>query len=97
MLKNLYPGAVMYLSKLINSILYQGYFPTRWKLTVFIPKSNHASNYAKGYRLIRLLSCVDKIAESIILSRLKKFAKSTNLVPPHLYGFRGGQLQQNKF
>jgi hypothetical protein len=86
--------AVVYFLKLINSVFYQGYFPTRWKQSevLFIPKSNHTSDYAKDCRSFSLLSCVDKTVESIILTKFKKFANFTNLLPPHQFDFRGGHF-----
>eukprot|EP00918_Siedleckia_nematoides_P034851 GHVU01075793.1.p1 GENE.GHVU01075793.1~~GHVU01075793.1.p1 ORF type:complete len:163 (+),score=11.79 GHVU01075793.1:1016-1504(+) len=59
-----------------------GYFPTTWKEATIkmIPKANKDKSQVKNHRPISLLSCLGKILERIVTSRLTTFFLNNNLL-----------------
>ena len=75
---------------IINAMMRLQYFPKAWKEATIIclPKQGKPLNQASSYRPISLLSTLSKVAESIILRRLNKFVKESNILPNFQHGFR---------
>ncbi|GFT42918.1 probable RNA-directed DNA polymerase from transposon X-element [Trichonephila clavipes] len=60
-----------------------------WKEAIIFPilKPGKNQNIPSSYRPISLLSTLSKITESIILTRLKDFLYTNNIINPNQYGF----------
>ncbi|GFV52205.1 RNA-directed DNA polymerase from mobile element jockey [Trichonephila clavipes] len=89
MTKNSSLKAIFILTSLINKILTLNYFPKAWKEAIIFPilKPGKNKNIPSSYRPISLLSTLSKIAESIILTRLKDFLYTNNIINPNQCGF----------
>ncbi|GFT35219.1 probable RNA-directed DNA polymerase from transposon X-element [Trichonephila clavipes] len=89
MTKNFTLKAILILTILINKILTLNYFPKASKEAIIFPilKPGKNKNIPSSYRPISLLSTLSKIAESIILTRLKDFLYINNIINPNQYGF----------
>ncbi|GFV38072.1 probable RNA-directed DNA polymerase from transposon X-element [Trichonephila clavipes] len=89
MTKNFSLKAILILTILINKILTLNYFPKAWKEAIIFPilKPGKNKNIPSSYRPISLLSTLSKITESIILTRLKDFLYTNNIINPNQYGF----------
>ena len=68
-------------------------FPSIWKTSSIIPihKMGKLLDSSASFRPISLTSCVSKIFERIILSRLLFFLESNSILSPHQTGFRHGR------
>ena len=68
-------------------------FPSIWKTSSIIPihKMGKPLDSPASFRSISLTSCVSKLFERIILSRLLFFLKSSCILSPRQAGFRPGQ------
>ena len=68
-------------------------FPSIWKTSSIIPihKMEKSLDSPASFRLISLNSCVFKLFERIILSRLLFFLESNSILSPRLAGFRPGR------
>lgn len=75
LIKNLPKKAVVQLMYIINAILITGYFPDKWKIAVVIPIPKPGKDLKNpiNYRPISLLSSFSKVAEKVILHRIKTF------------------------
>lgn len=93
LLKKLPPLALTFLIFMFNVCLLNDYFPKCWKISKVkcICKPCKPSRFVDSYRPISLLSCVSKIFERIILSRLNEHIIENNIIPDHQYGFRPGK------
>lgn len=91
-LKKLPDKVVSELTRVINATLRLGYFPLVWKhsIVISIPKPGKYHLFPCNYRPISLISCLGKIAEAIILSRLKEELFVINLIQVEQFGFRKG-------
>ncbi|GFW96303.1 probable RNA-directed DNA polymerase from transposon X-element [Trichonephila clavipes] len=89
MTKNFSLKAILILTILINKILTLNYFPKAWKEAIIFPilKTGKNKSIPSSYRPISLLSTLSKITESIILTRLKDFLYTNNIINPNQYGF----------
>ncbi|GFW56140.1 probable RNA-directed DNA polymerase from transposon X-element [Trichonephila clavipes] len=89
MTKNFSLKAILILTILINKILTLNYFPKAWKEAIIFPilKPGKNKNIPSSCRPISLLSTLSKITESIILTRLKEFLYTNNIINPNQYGF----------
>ncbi|GFS91775.1 probable RNA-directed DNA polymerase from transposon X-element [Trichonephila clavipes] len=89
MTKNFSLKAILILTILINKILTLNYFPKAWKEAIIFPilKPGKNKKIPSSYRPISLLSTLSKITESIILTRLKEFLYTNNIINPNQYGF----------
>ncbi|GFV16587.1 probable RNA-directed DNA polymerase from transposon X-element [Trichonephila clavipes] len=89
-LKSLPLNAITYITKIFNRSLQFNYFPKEWKhaqITV-LPKPKKDPKFAENYRPISLLSCLGKIFEKIILTRIIDHCDRNNLIPDFQHGFR---------
>ena len=92
-LQRLPPNMVHSFLYLFNASYYLGSVPSAWKLAIVcpIPKPNKNPLTVHAYRPISLLSCVGKLLERIIKSRLDHFLESTNAFSCFQAGFRRGR------
>ncbi|GFU83082.1 RNA-directed DNA polymerase from mobile element jockey [Trichonephila clavipes] len=89
-LKSLPLNAITYITKIFNRSLQFNYFPKEWKhaqITV-LPKPQKDTKFAENYRPISLLSCLGKIYEKIILTRIIDHYDRNNIIPDFQHGFR---------
>lgn len=93
LLKKLPQLALSFLRYIFNVCLLNDYFPNCWKISKVkcICKPCKPPRFVESYRPISLLSCVSKIFERIILSRLNEHLDENNIIPNHQYGFRTGK------
>ena len=77
------------LTKLFNSCLGVGYFPTAFKVAkvTMIPKKG-VSKSIDNFRPISLLSTIGKLFESVIASRIYNWAENHEKINPEQSGFR---------
>lgn len=89
--------AIVYLTRIINSILILGHFPTSWKVAIVIPlpKPRVSPSLPANYRPISLLSVLSKVAERIILKRLEHHLTPLGPLPTFQFGFRRGLSAQH--
>lgn len=90
MLKHLPDDAKKYLLKIINKIWETGILPKEWKISIIIPikKPNKDASQATSYRPIALTSCVCKLMEKMINTRLVWHLETKGLISPFQFGFR---------
>lgn len=88
-LRNLPIKAIILLTLIFNACLLIGYFPERWKTAKVLafPKPGKPRNRPTSYRPISLLSCVSKIFERLILTRLLAYITDNGLIPPSQFGY----------
>ncbi|GFX77465.1 probable RNA-directed DNA polymerase from transposon X-element [Trichonephila clavipes] len=89
-LKSLPLNAITYITKIFNRSLQFNYFPKEWKhaqITV-LPKPKKDTKFAENYRPISLLSCLGKIYEKIILTRIIDHCDRNSIIPDFQHGFR---------
>jgi hypothetical protein len=80
----------------LNYCLLVGYFPSAWKhaKVVMLPKPHKDHTVPKNYRPISLLSCIGKLFERIICSRLVSILDAKNFFNPFQTGYRKGRSTQ---
>lgn len=81
---------------LIDKTVEQNYIPQAWKIATItlIPKKTGKSKNPKDYRPISVTSCLGKLAEKLIRTRLGKFLEDNDLIIKQQSGFRN--LRQTK-
>ena len=99
MLQNITPEFKKILLKLINESVSEAKIPQSWKDSMInlVPKKKHQSSNPKDYRLISLTSCIDKLAERMILTKLKEHLEKNNLIIKQQSGFKKRQTRDNIF
>jgi ribonuclease HI len=92
LLKNLPGQAKLFLLQIFNEIMDSGEVPLPWHRTKIVPilKPGKDANSADSYRPISLLSCIRKLFEKIILTRLEYWAEKYEMLSKSQYGFRKG-------
>ena len=90
MIKNLPEHAKKYLLKILNKIWETGILPRDWKISIIVPvkKPNKDPSQATSYRPIALTSCVCKLMEKMINTRLVWHLEAKGLISPYQFGFR---------
>lgn len=90
MLKNLPDRTILHITALVNAVLRFQTFPNCWKKAkiIMLLKPQKKSSDPTSYRPISLLSCLSKIAERCILTRLNEELENLNVVPHVQFGFR---------
>ncbi|KAH8291662.1 hypothetical protein KR018_005060 [Drosophila ironensis] len=65
------------------------YFPKKWKtsIIIMIPKPGIDHTIPTSYRPIRLLSCLSKLFEKCLLTRIIPYLETCNIIPAHQFGF----------
>lgn len=89
-LKKLPSVAHEFLAKLVNRMMYVGYFPRMWKVAhvIPIPKPGKPANEARNLRPISLLNNISKIIEKVLHNRILNYCNENNLLPNNQFGFR---------
>ena len=90
MLKHLPENAKCYLLNILNKIWETGIISPSWKISIVIPihKPNKDPHQATSYRPISLTSCVCKLLEKMINSRLMWHLEDKKLLSSVQFGFR---------
>ena len=90
MLKHLPERSKEFLLDIINKIWETGIIPKIWKTALIIPmkKPNKDPSLPSSYRPIALTSCVCKLMEKMINTRLVWHLETNNLLSPFQFGFR---------
>lgn len=89
-LKNYTELLLKHLTHLFNQILLQGHLPKMWKHAniILLLKPNKDKQSPSSYRPISLLSCLGKLLEKVIKSRLMLEVERRQILPAHQAGFR---------
>ena len=90
-IKNMTKKATVQLTHIMNAIVLLQYFPHQWKHSITIPilKPGKNPNDPASYRPISLLSSLSKLAERVLLTRLKMLGVEEG-IPDEQFGFRSG-------
>ena len=90
MIKNMHPSMMEMVLKIFNLIFTKQEFPDRWKTAVVIPilKPGKDPRNTNSYRPISLTSCLGKLLEKIVNTRLMWFLETNNLINKAQSGFR---------
>ena len=93
MLKHLPRSGMDFLLHIFNLSWSSHSFPSIWKTSSFIPihKMGKPLDSPASFRPISLTSCVSKLFERNILSRLLFFLESNSILSPRQAGFRPGR------
>ena len=93
MLKHLPRSGMDFLLHIFNISWSSRSFSFIWKTSSIIPlhKMGKPLDYPASFRPISRTSCVSKLFESIILSRLLFFLESNSILSPRQAGFRSGR------
>jgi hypothetical protein len=70
---------------LINETVKQAIIPESWKSSIInmIPKKQQNSSNPKDYRPISLTSCLGKLAERLMLKKIKDFMDKNKIIIKH--------------
>ncbi|GJQ66609.1 hypothetical protein Trydic_g4581 [Trypoxylus dichotomus] len=81
---------VMHMTNICNAMLRLRHFPSQWKLAdvAMIPKPGQSHNWPQNCRPISLLPVMNKIADRIILARLREETDDLDVIPGCQFGFR---------
>jgi hypothetical protein len=81
---------------LINQTVKQAKIPQNWKTSLIsmIPKKQNNSSDPRDYRPISLTSCLAKVAERLMLTKIKEFLDKNKIIIKQQSGFR--QKRQTK-
>lgn len=93
LLKNLPDIAKRRLLNLFNNIFEFNIVPIQWRQVrvIAIKKPGKPASDSNSYRPIAMLSCIRKLFEKMILSRLDKWVEDNKLLSPTQFGFRRGK------
>ena len=93
MLKHLPRSGMDFLLHIFNLSWTLHFFPSIWKTSsiILIYKMGKPLDSPASFRTISLTSCVSKLFECIILSRLLFFVESDSILSPRQAGFRPGR------
>ena len=96
-LKNLPSHKMTELLSLINKSWRTSKIPNTWKNALVIPihKPGKDNTDPRSYRPISLLSCVGKVAERLVNTRLQWHMEKTGSYSPTQYGFRPGRSTED--
>ena len=85
-IKHLGPSAIHYLTDIFNKSWTFNYMPDSWKKAIIIPKLKPRKDptLPSSYRPISLLSCLSKLMEKIILSKIRPHIQTSQ----HQHGFK---------
>ena len=90
MLKNLHPTALQNLLFLFNKIWSTHHYPEPWRMATILPlrKPGKPPEDPSSYRPIALTSCMGKLLERIVKTRLMRILEAESVLSPMQYGFR---------
>jgi len=93
MLKHLPPNVMTTLLNSLNNIWQDGDFPSEWHFANVIPilKPDKDKSDPSNYRPISLTSCICKIMERMVNSRLTWYLEKNKIITPMQSGFRKGR------
>lgn len=97
-LRNLDDQSIAELTEYFNECWLRGILPPQWKeaKVVFIPKPGKPL-LTSNLRPISLTSCVGKLMEHVLQTRLCQYLEGKNLLPACMFGFRPGLSTQDVF
>ncbi len=85
------------LTILFNRCLNEGIFPNIWKIAHVTPLHKKGpENLCNNYRPISLLSCVGKVLERCVHSRVLNYLKVNNIITQSQSGFMPGDSTVNQ-
>ncbi|XP_075534882.1 uncharacterized protein LOC142570380 [Dermacentor variabilis] len=89
MLRNLDDSSIANLATYMQECWEKGTIPQEWKLAnlIFIPKPGKKLGF-ENLRPISLTSCVGKLMEHVVLTRLNRYMEENGLYPDTMIGFR---------
>ena len=83
---------------LIDKMFDKGKYPVQLKTELIKPiHKNEEIHFEKNYRGIRLISCLSKFINNLLLSRLSKCFEELNLFKDNMMGFRPSMRTSNKY
>ena len=90
LLKYVYISIKSFLLKLFNSSLEHGYYPESFEIALItmLHKRGKPKNKALSYRPLSPTSCIGKILEKLLTSRIKKWAANHKIFNLQQNGFR---------
>lgn len=90
MLRNLPEVSLSFLLALFNRIWSEGIFPQTWREAIVLPflKKGKDAQHPSSYRPIALTSCVCKLLERMVNSRLMWYLEEQSFLHGSQYGFR---------
>ena len=90
MLKNCHPSLLEVLLLIYNRIWTEGIYPNLWRQAIVLPfhKPGKPKEEVASYRPIALTSCIGKLMEKIVNTRLMFYLESRDLLPKLQFGFR---------
>lgn len=93
LIKHLDISARLVLLNIFNALWSSGLIPSSWKTIAIVPilKPEKDPKSADSYRPISLSSCVGKIFENMLKTRLELYAESRWIIPHNQFGFRKGR------
>jgi len=85
------------LTILFNRCLNEGIFPNIWKIAHVTPLHKKGpENLCNNYRPVSLLSCVGKVLERCVHSRVLNYLKVNNIITQSQSGFMSGDSTVNQ-
>ena len=92
-LKHLPTTGKLALLNLINRSWTEGRIPGKWKKAIIVPilKKGKPASEVKSFRPVSLLSCISKVAESLVTARVRSWAKRYKVIPQEQAGFQAGR------
>lgn len=99
LIQNLHESAQKKLLDIYNLLWETQTIPISWKTQCVIPilKPDKPANDYNSYRPISLSSCVGKIFEFMLKTRLEYYVESNNILPAQQFGFRKGRSAAESF
>ena len=75
---------------LINRSWVEGRVPMAWRRAVIVPilKKKKPAHEIKSFRPVSLLSCISKVAESLVERRIRSWCNDHDAIPPQQSGFQ---------
>jgi hypothetical protein len=97
MLKKSPPNILARLSEIFNASLNLSHLPPAWKKSKIkmIHKQKKPKDHFNSYRPISLISCISKLMEKLMNSRILSWAEENSVLPPCQSGFRKGRSCQD--
>jgi len=90
MIRKSHPKSQKFLLAIMNKIFNTGQYPSQWLsgIVLSFQKPGKPPTTEENHRPISLTSCVGKLMEKIINSRLTSILEGNKHIPPHQFGFR---------
>lgn len=89
-IKKLSPNFILFITLLFNHMFNNGYWPKIWKNGMIMPllKAGKNPNLLQSYRPITLLSCLSKVYESIIYTKILNYCDDNGVLSHEQFGFK---------